>query len=183
MISSVAGQHEPIPGVRPPMTSFVLGIVLIAIIGAAISSLFLFTHSVGLLASAFIAIVIGLAGLFSLVWGNIQRVRLIRDLGASAAKKEACLKNNSGDRAEILKELRDYEEALRDVRADKQASQITQFVWDEVSKPPSHARNDDSDEPGADDGYGWLSCLPVTSRIRIFVSACSLSSRHRTWFR
>ena len=183
MISSVAGQHEPIPGVRPPTTSFVLGIVLIAIIGAAISSLFLFT-----IASAFspphsLQLSLVWRGSFPLVWGNIQRVRLIRDLGASAAKKEACLKNNSGDRAEILKELRDYEEALRDVRADKQASQITQFVWDEVSKPPSHARNDDSDEPGADDGYGWLSCLPVTSRIRIFVSACSLSSRHRTWFR
>ena len=83
----MASQQEPISAGRPPATSFVLGIILIAIIGAGISSLFLFTHNVGLLASAIIAIVIGSAGLFSLVWGNIKRVRLIRDLSVYAAKQ------------------------------------------------------------------------------------------------
>jgi hypothetical protein len=130
MISSVASQQGPIPATRPRATSFVLGIMLIAIIGAAISSLLLFTHSVGLLASAIIAIAVGLVGLFYLVWGNIQRARLIYDSSAAVAEMEAYLKENPSKREEILRELHDYEAALLEVSAYELALQISRFIAD-----------------------------------------------------
>lgn len=135
-------EQEPISAARPRATSFVLGIVLIAIIGAAISSLFLFTHSVGLFASALIAIAVGLAGLFSLAWGNIERARLIYDFSASAAEKRAYLEKNVADPAErdrILSELHDYEAALSEVSAYKEASQISRTIADVGGLPPSES--------------------------------------------
>lgn len=165
-ISSVASLREPKSAVRPRATSFALGIVLISIIGAAISSLFLFAHSVGLLVSAVIAIATGLAGLLSLVLGNAQRVNLIHDLSATAAERRAYLENNSGEHDEILKELHDYEAALFEVSAYEQARQISRYIEDKGGlpstsrpgsdgndKPPSSRGGDGKDKPPSSHGF------------------------------
>ena len=100
--------EDPIPRARPRATAYVLGALLIAIIGSATAILslipsknivirpanhhgapFVVTHASVWLAASGLAF--GLIGLMSLVYGNTRRVRLIYDFTASAAELTAVL--------------------------------------------------------------------------------------------
>jgi hypothetical protein len=115
---------------RPPAAAFVLGAVLIAMIGGSIAILFLFNHSSLALALASVGIVVNLVGLGFLIYGNDRRIRLIIKFGVRAAELM-----RASDKAPA--ELLQLEKALLRLRAYDQALEISRWRVRDLGEPKS----------------------------------------------
>lgn len=137
-----------IPPARPQATAFILGALLIAIIGGAVAMLFLVRHSQfmfrlssigvnsnfslsGSTVAAAIGVIFGLLGLKCLVSGNAKRLRLIYEFTTSAYELTASLVKGGEeqpDRYDAIENLSDYECALLRLGAYDQALQVSRWI-------------------------------------------------------
>jgi hypothetical protein len=137
--------EEPIPQARPHATAYVLGVLLIAIIGSATAMLFVIpsknlvfrradgttfvvTHANIWLAA--IGLAFGLIGLIFLVSGNTRRLRLIYEFTGSAAELTAVLarRRDFGEDDNRRHQLADYKNALLKLGAYEQALQVSRWI-------------------------------------------------------
>jgi hypothetical protein len=131
---------------RPRVTAYVLGVLLIAIIGSSIAMLFLIRHSkymfrlssihgvhstfsvsASVIAAA-IGVIFGLWGLKCLISGNARRLRLIYEFSASAVELAAALAEGEESRSLAIENLSDYEKALVQLGAYQQALQVSRLI-------------------------------------------------------
>jgi hypothetical protein len=144
---------------HPQATAFGLGVVLLAIMAAGISSLFLFTRTAFILAWAIIAAITGGVGLISLVLGNIRRASLIREISTDAEENAKYLENHpdadAATQQKFFDRMAEYKEALLEVGAHEQVSQVSRLIVKEGGQPPpgvirdySHVRHPESKAPG-----------------------------------
>jgi hypothetical protein len=158
--------EEPIPQARPRATAYVLGVLLIVIIGSATAILFV-TPSKNLAFSkangttfvvthvniwlAAIGLAFGLIGLIFLVSGNTRRLRLIYEFTASAAELTAVLVQMPAERRALEEEHRrqedyrrhqyiarlgSYENALLKLGAYEQALQVSRWITQSGGRLP-----------------------------------------------
>lgn len=135
---------------HPGATAFGLGVVLLAIMAAGISSLFLFTHTAFVLAWAIIAVIISGVGLIFLVLGNIKRVSLINEISTDAEENAEYLENHRDVNTQraFFDTMAEYKEALREVGALAQASQISDLIVKKGGQPPPGVERDYSNVRG-----------------------------------
>ena len=137
--------EEPVPQARPRATAYLLGVLLIAIIGSAIAILFVIPSRHLVIRRvdgttfvvphiniwlAAIGLALGLVALIFLVSGNTRRLRLIYEFTASAAELTADLAREEfgGNYDQKLEDLSNYKNALLKLGAYEQALQVSRWI-------------------------------------------------------
>jgi hypothetical protein len=167
---SVDPLEESIPQARPRATAYVLGVLLIAIIGIATATLFLIpsknlvikpgnhqpsfvvTHASIWLGA--IGLTFGLIGLISLIYGNTRRLRLIYEFTASAAELTVVLIRMRAERRDLdddedlrkrrhqyMNRLNDYKDALLKLGAYEHAMQVSRWIAQSGGRLPYGLRD------------------------------------------
>ena len=127
--SAPESQSELSHAPRPPAIAFILGAVLIAIMGASIAILFLFSQSSWALGLASTGIAASLVGLGFLVYGNNRRIQLISEFSMRAAALMVAFEDVTDTKIlnRALTRLRELEKALLILQANDEALKISQW--------------------------------------------------------
>jgi hypothetical protein len=142
-VSSVSSSSLRSLSAHPQATAYGLGVVLLAIMAAGISSLFLFTRTAFVLAWAIIAVIISGVGLIFLVLGNIRRASLIQEINTDVKEEAEYLEKHpdAATQQAFVETMAEYKKALLDVGAPAQASQVSQLIVEKGGRPPGVKRD------------------------------------------